>query len=140
MNKIKPKILQEITDNLDFGLRAYIRKTKNKIIFLPEDREMIDEECWKKDFEELEKNIDEYIEINKWTSSYSFEIMNNFMEDLSNKPLQKKLHEALNNKNPFKIFKLIIENETEFKKQWFEYKNNCQLNFVKKQIRNLLLK
>jgi hypothetical protein len=35
MNKIKPKILQEITDNLDFGLRAYIRKTKNKIIFLP---------------------------------------------------------------------------------------------------------
>jgi hypothetical protein len=95
---------------------------------------MIDEECWKEDFEELEKNIDEYIEINKWTSSYSFEIMNNFMEDLSNKPLQKKLHEALNNKNPFKIFKLIIENETEFKKQWFEYKNNCQLNFVKKQI------
>ena len=62
--------------------------------------------------------------------------MQNFAEQVPDKRLQKQLVDALSNNKPFIRFKGIID-DSDFRSEWFEFKNQSQEAFVKKQIDEL---
>ena len=83
---------------------------------------------------ELEENWDKYHEIPKMESHESFDLMTDFTETVDNDNLRDSLINALNRKHPFRNFKWIIDNSGSYRQQWFDYKNQRLIQWVKDQL------
>ena len=131
--------IKEIAEQLDCGFRAFIHKSTNQILCVPDQNNLTDInlEPWKDELEQLEKNFTDYYEIDKWTSNEAFEIMSEFTEQVTDNKLQNSLFNALRKEKPFREFKFIIDNSGNLRQQWFEFKNKWQLNFVAGQVNRI---
>lgn len=139
MNPISPDNIKEIAEQLDCGFRAFIHKKSTQLLFVPDELNFpdIDEELWEEELTELKNNRLDYYEIEKWTSREAFEIMNDFAEQVANQSLQSKLFNALGRKKPFREFKFLIDNDPDYRQQWFDFKSEWQLDFVTKRVRRM---
>ena len=139
MTSTTTDIVKEIAEQLDCGFRAFIHKTTGQLLFIPDNYNYpdIDLRSWDKQLEELENNITDYHEIEKWTSSEAFEIMSEFAVHLTDKDLQSRLFDTLRKNKPFKEFKFVIDNSGDFRQQWFDFKNKWQEDFVARQLNRL---
>lgn len=105
--KIPEKTIKDIAQELDCGLRVFLHKTTQQYIAVPDEDLLIDdqEEAWKNAFEILEKNANDYYEIEKWSSSEAFNIMQDFTNQLKdNTQIKVLLLEALEKRKPFREF------------------------------------
>lgn len=130
------KDLKEIAEQLSCGLRAFVHKKSEKMLFVPKEEDLfgMDEEAWEEDLNELETNFFEYHEIDCWRSNEAYDMMDDFAEQMTDdRKLQNRLFDALNKRKPFREFKFVIENSDDYREQWFEFKANWQFNYVKKQ-------
>ncbi len=142
MKKLRAEDIKEIAEQLDCGFLAFVHSTTGQMLFIPNECELPDIEfdVWKEELELLEKNSADFYEIEKWTSSEAFQIMEDFAENLNeNKQLQGRLLYALNKRKPFREFKFIIDNSGDFRQQWFDFKNNWQQDFVEQELKRLKL-
>ena len=117
--------IKEIAEQLDCGFRSFWNKQTGELLFVPDliNSTFVDKELFEEELEELENNFDDYFEIEKQTSSYSFEIMANFTEQLkANEKLKNQLIHALNKKKLFREFKFVIDNSGIYRQQWFDFK------------------
>jgi hypothetical protein len=116
--------IQEIAEQLDNGFQCFFHKTTGELLFVPElDNPYVETEFFEDDLEKLDNNPDDYIEIEKPTSSDSFEIMARFTEQLNNDKIKNQLINALNKNKPFREFKFVIDNSGVYRQQWFDFKN-----------------
>lgn len=131
--------IKEIAEQLDFGFRAFIHKTTGQLLFVPNENDLpdIDLDSWDKELEQLENNYTDYNEIDKWTSSEAFEIMNDFAKQLTEKNLQDRLFNALRKNKPFREFRSVIDNSGDFIQQWFDFMDKWQQDFVARQLKRL---
>lgn len=141
MTSTTTDIVKEIAEQLDCGFRAFIQKTSGQLLFVPDHNNYsdIDIDSWDEELEQLENNFTEYYEIDKWTSSEAFEIMTEFVDQLTDINLQNRLFDALRKNKPFREFKFIIDNSGDFRQQWFDFKNKWQQDFVARQFNRLKL-
>lgn len=140
MDTTNPDKLNEIIQNLDGGFSAFIHRETEKLIFVPNERDLhgIDLDIWDEELKELENNSMDYYEIYKWTSSQAFGMMTEFAERLTTDTrLQGRLLDALNKKRPFREFKFVIEDSGGVRQQWFDFKNSWQQDFVARQLDQL---
>jgi hypothetical protein len=117
---------KEIAEQLDCGFRSFWHKPTAELLFVPDlnNNPFTDTEFFEDDLEKLDNNFGDYIEIEKPTSSDSFQIMANFTEQLKdNEKLKNELIKALNKKKPFREFKFVIDNSGIYRQQWFDFKN-----------------
>ena len=63
--------------------------------------------------------------------------MNEFAEQVADQNLQSKLLNALSKNKPFKEFKFLIDNDPDYRQQWFDFKSEWQLDFVTKRVRRM---
>lgn len=131
-------IIKEIAEQLDCGLRTYMHKTTEELLFVPDTDNYpdMDWEAWDEDLELLENHFDDYWEIEKWSTRESFEMMASFAEQLTENRLKSRLIEALNKKKPFGEFKFVIDH-SDFRQQWFDFRDKKQQVFVKEQLNRL---
>jgi hypothetical protein len=118
--------IKEIAEQLDCGFRCFWHKTTGELLFVPDlnNNPYADTEFYEDDLEKLDNNFGDYIEIEKPTSSDSFEIMANFTEQLNdNEKIKNELINALNKKKPFREFKFVIDNSGIYRQHWFDFKN-----------------
>jgi hypothetical protein len=139
MTSTTTDIVKEIAEQLDCGFRAFIHKTTGQLLFVPDSNNYsdIDLDPWDKELEQLENNFTDYYEIDKWTSSEAFEIMTEFVDQLTDINLQNRLFDALRKNKPFREFKFIIDNSGDLRQQWFDFKNKWQQDFVARQLNRL---
>lgn len=128
--------IKEIAEQLDCGFRAFIHKTTGQLLFVPDENNYheIDLDSWNEELEKLESDFLDYYEIDKWTSSESFGMMSEFAEQVADKNLQIRLFDALRKNKPFREFKFVIDNSGDFRQQWFDFKNKCQMDFVARHL------
>ncbi len=135
---ISSETIKEIAEQLDCGLRAFIHKKTNEMIFIPnkDDLPGIDMDAWAEHLEKLDEHFLDYYEIEKWSSRYAFNIMAEFtaLPTLSQKVKNKLIH-ALNLKGPFRHFKYEIDQLNTERQEWFDFKNKCQEDYVLDQLR-----
>jgi len=139
MNPISPDTIKEIAEQLDCGFRAFIHKKSKQLLFVPDELNFpdIDFDSWEKELTQLENNSGDYYEIDKWTSRKAFETMNEFAEQVAHQNLQSKLLNALSKNKPFREFKFLIDNDPDYRQQWFDFKSEWQLDFVTKRVRRM---
>jgi hypothetical protein len=132
----KQNLIKEIAQELDCGNDCFYNIKTNEIITIPSFFETLDETEFKKIFQSdltrIEKQKDDLIKFEVLESFQSFKIMEEFVRQLSDQQLQSELENILANKKPFQNFKFIIE-QTEFRNNWFEFKQSELEKIVKKQ-------
>lgn len=139
MNSTTTEKIKEIAEQLDTGFRAFIHRTTEQLLFVPDENNLIgiDLDPWTEELEQLENNFTDYYEIDKWISSEVFDIMSEFTDQVSDHKLQNQLIDALRKNKPFREFKLVIDNSGDFRQQWFDFKNKWQQDFVLRQLNRL---
>lgn len=107
--------ITELADNLDSGLRCFVHRETKAIVTTPESANdpLSDSELWDDANEEIEKNFDSYVEIEKMDSKESFRLMQNFIETIENE---------LSRSKPFTNFKFEVDNSGPYRLKWFDFK------------------
>ncbi len=128
--------IKEIAEQLDCGFVCYWNTSNNELIFIPEmDYFDGDQELWQEELKKVKKNKKQFKIIEKPTSRESFEIMENFVDDLSDTHRDKRILEnILQNQKPFANFNRFIHESADLREIWFAHKNTSFIEFVKKQV------
>jgi hypothetical protein len=128
--------INELADNLDFGLRCFVHKDKKTIVTTPDtiNNPDSDSESWDEANEEIENNFDSYVEIEKMDSHELFRLMEKFIDMVDNAPLRDKLEEALRRQKPFANFKFDIDNSGSYRQKWFDFKKQQMIEWVQEQV------
>jgi len=128
--------IKEIAEQLDCGMRCYINKETGEIktVLNFESWQTDDREPWEDVLNELDENWDKYFEIERMESHESFKIMADFTETIDSRELRDKLINALNRKHPFQNFKWVLDNSGPFRQQWFDFKNQRNIEWVENKL------
>ncbi|HED08134.1 MAG TPA: hypothetical protein ENI57_08470 [Ignavibacteria bacterium] len=130
------ELIKSIAEELDCGMKVYVHKeTKElKSIIDFDSNYFADTELWQEDIDEIEENIDEYIQFEKMDSRESFQVMEDFTNTVTDEELKMKLELGLRLSKPFRNFKDIIDDEGEYRQKWFDFKSEKYIEFVKEQL------
>lgn len=136
MITLNEKQISEIADSLDAGMNCFfnIKSGVIKAIIDLESWIGADEEPWEEDIKEIEENYEDYIAFDRMNTNQSFELMADFADSLDNEKIRRKLVNALNKSKPFRNYKWVIDNSGDYRNQWFEFKKNRYIEYVKEQI------
>jgi hypothetical protein len=128
--------ITELAGNLDSGLRCFVHRETKVIVTTPDsvNDPWSDSELWDDANEEIEKNFDSYVEIEKVDSKESFKLMQNFIETIEDERLRDKLDQALSRPKPFRNFKFEVDNSGPYRLKWFDFKNQKLIEWVKGQV------
>lgn len=138
---LKDEEIKSIAEDLDCGMKVYINKETGEIksIIDPNDLYFVDDEFPDENLKDIENNYDKYFEIDKMDSRESFRVMEEFVDNLEDIELKKKLDLGLSLSKPFRNFKDIIDSETEYRERWFQFKNQKYIEYVTEQMHCLNL-
>jgi len=128
--------INEIAEQLDCGMRCYIKKETGEIktVLNFESWQTDDREPWKDVLNELDKNWDKYIEIERMETHEAFNLMVDFAESVDSSELRNSLINALNKKHPFQNFKWIVDNSGSYRQRWFDFKNQRNIEWVENKL------
>ncbi|WP_310994216.1 UPF0158 family protein [Aequorivita marina] len=136
--KTEKNVIQEIADSLLCGMVCYYEKATNTFIEIPEEAEdflmMEEENPWQEVIEKVEENEDDYILIDPMHSTQAFKVMEEFARQVDSLSVSSKLLDALDRHNPFRNFKHLIENDSDYREEWFNFRLQKNMAWVKKQI------
>jgi hypothetical protein len=128
--------LQEIADNLDFGLRCFIHKDNADIKCFPDEDQFgsFDDEAWQQDIQAVKKGRKKYLEIEKMPPREEYGVMEAFARQVAEGLLQEKLLWILNRPKPFRHFKAELDQAGPYREKWFAFKAARMLDWVKGQV------
>ncbi|HEY5369759.1 MAG TPA: UPF0158 family protein [Hanamia sp.] len=143
ISKIPKHILNDIADQMEAGMKCFIHKTTYEVVSVPDENrfpemDWEDEEGpWKEDIDKIFGNP-EYIEIEKMESSDSFSIMEDFALSLPEGATKIRLITAIEGHKPFGNFNHQIHNAGKEKEQWFQFRRERDIEWVKDQLEGRL--
>lgn len=126
MTTLTQEQIKEVAEQLDCGFCCYYDKSSNNLLFVPDTDNHPDMEllAWKDDLKKIKMNRDKYLVIEPPNSSDSFNIMVNFVETLSDgNNLKSILTHALEKKKPFREFNFAVNNSSDYRQNWFDFKS-----------------
>jgi len=140
--KISEKTIEEIADQLDCGMKCYLKKATGTLIIPIPDEDLNNSISTDShsEIKETYENPVSYIAFEEMSSRESFNVMMDFTDEICEEPLKAALIAALRSKNPFRNFKSKIDDSESCRQKWFAYKRNKYLEFVKMQIPDNLFK
>ncbi len=126
--------LNDIIQEIEMGFRVFYHKESGELLQIPGEG-LEGMEGFEEEEEKLEENFTDYKELRKMDSRESFQIMESFAEQLSDRnPLKHRLFSALSQNRPFARFKQEIDHAGIFRDQWFDFKMEYQLEWYSKLI------
>ncbi len=130
---ITPQILKQIADELDTGMVCYYHKVTGELEVYPHELSNpgFDEEFWEDVMEKVSENRDDYIEFEPMKSHESFQVMENFISQIDHIPTHNKFIDAISRKRPFAHFKDMLDYYPELMKQWYVFKDEAYIEYVK---------
>lgn len=136
MISISDKIIKEIAERLDCGMKCYLNIASGTLIDVINDEYLIDAETETPDNEikQIRENPSHYIEFHQMNSRESFNMMMDFAMEISDNEFQTQLIGSLNSSSPFRSFKSKLETSDSYRQKWFDYKENRYHDYVKMQI------
>jgi hypothetical protein len=134
--KLTEEQIKSIAEELDAGFNVYLNiETKEiKSIIDFDNNYAADTEPWEEDVKEIEENFNKYLKFEKMDSRESFQVMEEFVVTVNDEELRKKIELGLSLSKPFRNFKDIIDDENEYRKNWFAFKSTKYIEFVKEQL------
>lgn len=121
------ELVRKTAGAIDCGLICFINPATLEMEDVP--KSLLEERFFTENDEEEEDdeldlqhtNWEKCISVDPPESHESFEIMENFVQEVDDKKLQKQLINALENRHPFANFKNTIDN-SDYREKWFAFK------------------
>ena len=136
-SKVPWEILNDIADSMEAGLKCFLHKTTHEVITIPDEDRFPgmdwDEGNWEKESDKVFDNP-EYIEIEKMDSSESFSVMEDFAMSLPESATKIRLITALEGHKPFGNFNHQIHNAGQEREQWFKFRREREIEWVREQV------
>jgi len=133
--EIKPELLKEIAEYLDTGTLCFYNKTNGELVTYPEGLEDSGlEDEWAEVIEKIEASPDDYFQIEKMNSVEAFEVMESFINGIRHIPTHNKFIDTISRKKPFAHFNNMLSYYPDLREQWFAYKLQNYIEFVKSQV------
>ncbi len=130
--KLSNEAIKEIAEDLDCGMICFVHKeTKAVKSMIDPDNLYAEEEHWREDLDEIEREWDKYVKIDKMSSREAFQIMEAFAAQISDTTIQDRLYYALNKNKPFRNFKHEVDYNEEVRQQWFKFKATKYQEYVR---------
>ena len=133
MKSMPDKIIEEIADLLDSGMKCYLNISTGEVIPVPDDEDLIDMEI-DPIIDELKENPSAYLEFQTMTSHESFDVMMDFAMNIDDARFKTQLLAVLNAKSPFRNFKSKLDSSDDYRQKWFDFKKTRYVEHVKMQI------
>ena len=131
--KLPTEKIREIADALDCGMICFVNKNTLEIKSISDPNGLFYENTlWEEELEEIEHQWGDYIKLEKMSSREAFQIMEDFLDEISNKGIRERLVYALNSNRPFKNFKYEVDYDEEVRQQWFQFKAHRYQEWVKR--------
>jgi uncharacterized protein UPF0158 len=137
--KLSKNLLKEIAGRMEAGIKCYVHKTTHEIIDIPDENcfpgiDYDDEETgWKEEIDKVHGNPD-YISIESMETSDSFEVMEDFALSLAEGTTKIRLITALEGYKPFANFNHQIHQSAAEREQWFQFRTERIMQWVKEQL------
>lgn len=136
--KLKEDIIREMADSLLCGMECYYHRPSNTFIEYPKDAEdhymKWEENPWQEVIDKVENNPEEYITVEPMPSFRSFEVMEKFARIVDSLPFAARLLDVLSRKRPFRNFNDLVENDFDYRQDWFDFRLRENMEWVKDQI------
>jgi hypothetical protein len=128
--------IKEISEQLMLGFRAFYHRQTGELIFVPNEFKYpdIDTAAWQDELDKLDEHFINYCEVEAMESRDSFQVMEDFADQVSDTRLQSKLFDALNKRHPFREFKFVIDNSGEQRERWFEFRDKRYYEWTEQQL------
>jgi len=130
-------IIKEIAENLDCGFICYYNSNTNEIVTIPNFSNISDKEEFKEiiqeDLETVNKQKMDFVKFEVLESFESFKIMEQFVEQISDKQFKLELGNILQKKKPFQNFKYLIDN-SDYRQKWYDFKQRELERIVENQL------
>jgi len=133
--EIKPEKLQEIAEYLDMGMLCFYHKATGELESYPKDLEDSGlEDEWADVTGKIDANLADYFEFEAMSSSEAFRVMEAFIDDIDYVPTHNKFIDAISRRKPFQNFNNLLHYYPDLCQQWFAYKLEKYIEFVKEQV------
>ena len=128
--------IKEIAENFDIGMLTYLNIRTGEIEAIPDFDELDEiDSVWQESMDKVEENPDDWVAFEKFESWESYKMMERFIATVDDEKLSNQLNTALQKRKPFSSFKWVIDDAGEYRQQWFDFKENFQINHVRRQIK-----
>jgi hypothetical protein len=133
---INPETLKKIADELDIGMVCFYHKTTGELESYPDENSNpgFDEEDWLEVMDKVSESREDYMAFEPMDSHESFRVIENFIAQINDTPIHNKFIEAVSRKRPFANFKDMLHYYPELREQWFVFKNEAYIEYVKEQV------
>lgn len=130
------ELIKEIAQELDSGMKCFYHIRTAELKSFPDSMhtEYFDDEVWRETIDEIDSALDEYILFEVMESQDSFKMMECFVNDIENKDIRGRFEDAITYKKPFQNFKQLLLGYPELREQWFKYKDQQNIEWVKEQL------
>lgn len=91
-------------------------------------------EEWAEKIGKIEASPDDCFEFEKMDSREAFKVMERFIGDIAHIPTHNKFIDAISRKKPFADFNQLISYYPDLRREWFAYKDQSNIDFVKDQV------
>jgi hypothetical protein len=135
--KVPKEILIEISGELDLKMKCFLHKQTLELVSFPDELLTgdIDEEIWAQEIHKVKSGGKDYIEIDRMSATESFQVMEDFANNIKDNWASRRLLEALESKKPFAHFNHCIHNMPDHhKKAWFSFRQERMVDFIQHQL------
>jgi len=128
--------IKEIAELLDCGQLCFFHEPTGTIEHYPDpDNPYVELEEWQETLNNIEADRENYLKFEKMDSRQGFQLMEDFANSINDDNFRTRLFEQLSQRKPFSKFKWTIDN-SEYRQDWFDFKEQAYLNWVREQLNN----
>lgn len=129
--KVSKEMIKDIAEELDSGMKVYLNLKNPEIKPILDFDEMLgDDDIWENEIENIEREWQEYIIIEKMDSGEAFRVMEQFTDEVDDERLRSDLIKILNRRSPFANFKAEIR-ESSYLQKWYDFKQARYEDYVR---------
>ncbi|RZK14031.1 MAG: hypothetical protein EOO86_19305 [Pedobacter sp.] len=134
--ELSPEVIREAAEMLDTGMLCFIDKYTGELDYYPDESKnyISDLDSWEETMNKIESNPGMYYQLEGMSSHESFNLMEDFIESLSDQKIASNLYRAISKKRPFRNFSDAIFEYPKVREDWFAFKLARYIDLVNVQI------
>ena len=133
---ISTETIKEIAEQLDMCMKCFYHIPTSELESFQDELKGhagFDDELWEEFINKVDENFHEYIRFEGMESHESFSIMEEFISMIADEKVRQRFEDAIGYRKPFQNFKQLLLNYPDLREQWFAYKDQRFIEFVKEQ-------
>src|SRR6478609_7761537 len=132
--QVEESKLKQISEELLCGSKVFLHRETGEIITIHDVDLFLDEkDPWENDRQKVDAERGKYLEFEPMESRESYQIMQDFIDQLDDGRLADRLVNAIQKKRPFAHFKEEIDYSGPYREKWFLFRDQRYLEWTREQ-------